>query len=250
MDYVARAKSLLQKAALHGALSILPLALAVPGQAANILPFGSKNCLALNFQAALLSCASDSAPLAEQNGIQGLKLFTVAPGIAMTSNGATTSSAVSWASLVVSGAYLGDTLLAGTTIPTSADFNLSVSGGTIHSWQLSLVMGEFASFSGSRLAGDYFFQQFSGSGAGSFHVENHSASLLRNITAGTFITTYALFRVDWSPNANTTATLRIDVPSNSIDFNAIQSASPVPEPGAFALLGLVLGSGWLVRQRK
>jgi PEP-CTERM motif len=237
LDYVARAKKLLQKQARTAALVIVPLAAAVSAQAGTVtLPSSNPSCTVFvsggGSGGDCTSSANAQGLPDPGNGIAGVKFFTTGPITIFTSG-----SSVEW-DFVTIGNLSGGSLLAGTQIPVSFLFDLeNFSGGGILNWNAVFALSN-GDQSGSTLAGQFVAgNEGSGiiSGSGLLTLDSDlSGSAVVSASVTAFIAGFGEYS--------------LDVPSNSLDVNT--ASSPVPEPASLGLMGSALAALGLVWRRK
>lgn len=250
-NFVSIAKQVL-KSAHTTTLMIVPL-LVVLGNVAHagaILPTEIATC-GVAGDGASGDCAAvvQQLPTAD-NGIQGVKLYLQDP----VSYLGAAPILVSFLGLAVNGYLTGGGITAGTLIPLSYHFDLEVSSGSIIDWTLdySFTEGLGSEIQSNSVGGaindgsSFAFASFTGSEGGAINgVGNFT------VPSDMFEGTEVLIRMDlivrWSANDGE---LIINIPSNSLDVNAVNNG--VPEPGSIALFssGVALLGWQLFRARK
>jgi hypothetical protein len=245
MDYVARAKALLNKTLRQGALAILPLAAAVEADAANLLPLNDVTCNAtINSGSLLRPCTGGGEQLPEQNGFEGLRLFSVSAPITFGDLGGGLRTQVNWQT---SGAYSGSAIGTGSPITFGADFRIAQSGSAIiDSWQLVMAISSVdanSSLQPTAAGDDYATFTFQGSNSGPFAL-NGQSSFLRTLSMGDVIFINTRFSINWAnPGPFTSYT---GVIANSLEFNPNAATDPVPEPSSLALVAISVTGGCLL----
>lgn len=233
VDYVARAKRLLQQQARTAALVIVPLAAAASAKASVVLPISNLSCSTVG--ESMESCPSGAGAVEQLpdpgNGVEGVKFFTNGPITIFTSGGAILQ-------LATGGSLGGATLPSGLNIPISYDFTSS--GSIATGWEVEFGI-EAGPSSGPFDVGDF---TTSGVGVGTF--SGTGVLTLTGPASGSMF-------IDASVTVTTTGAsgdVSINIPQNSLDLNS--PASGVPEPGTMGMLGSALAALglWMRRRRR
>jgi hypothetical protein len=255
MNYVEKAKQLLKKTALHGAMVILPLAAVESAQAISIAPTMPSSCpsgCAISVQQGNSSGGQyGTAQLLESNGIVGIKFFTIEPVFGTFTSG----SQLAQFEMTSSGTLTGGNIASGTNIPISFIFNWNL--GTPETpliasefapfWEVSIEMRQF----GSR-------ELEQPSATASYFCSGSGVDDITSSGCPEFTTTSGTFNQDLDLEILLTLTLSIesfpeapidfyfDIPQDSVDINAVPTAG-IPEPATVALT--LAGLGTLLLRR-
>jgi PEP-CTERM motif len=245
-NYVNKAKSLMMKTARTTALVIVPLAAAVSAHAGSIaLPeSGNPTC---SVSGASGSCFSGDAQLADLgSGIQGLSFFT-SGGSTQTLFMFTSGASLPVNMTMGDSGILGGTIVAGTLIPVSWDFNMTpLSGsGTIDSWILTFGLGSSAgatNFGSASTSGGSIGSSGSTINGGPINLQ-----VLSDLASGSTLFESVSLTMDVTTNLGVQVTV---FNATSWDFNSVAAAS-VPEPATTGLIGAGLAFfGALLRRRR
>jgi len=243
VNYLEKAKRFMQSAACKTALVVMPLAAAANMQAITMdpsvtMPVDSEPyCYASNGPDGSF-CAGGAAQLSQLNSISGIKLYTTGPVTLPGTSGGTSSLVLS-----SSGALIGS-LLANTVIPITYEFEIGTTdpGVSVGAW------GIMFSLSTDSSPIDPGYVSVLGSGAGTFSGTT-SITTTTGVAAGTNLNVRTDLNILWTSSGSGQVT--VNVPQNSIDFNAMpDETSGVPEPASMGLLasGLAL-LGWKIGRR-
>lgn len=237
------------------ALVVMPLATAVNMQAApmtpSMLPTGPMSCYTSG-DGGGGSCSGGAAQLETYNNIQGVKLYTDGLVQFLASGGGTSVVQL----LIQSGGFAGPGIASGTVIPLSYSFELGLIQNPTDS--VSPIQTDTGSIGDWWLYfGFYRNDQYTqigtaradGSGAGAFSGTT-SMTTLADLPGGSTVDLEVMLWANWS-TIGWADSLTINIPQNSMDFNAVPDDSGVPEPASMALLasGLAL-LGWRVCRRR
>ncbi len=231
MDFVSRAKELVKQQVRGAALVIVPLAAAasaqavpfLPTQAIPSLPTGNADCVPSKG-----SCSAIADPLPDPgNGLLGVKFYTSGSVVMPFQSGSGNGSLALSTSGIQSGSFSGD-------IPLLYDFTLD--GNSVGSWTLGFAVNQISGASHS--------VQVSGSGSGQFT----GSSLLASVVLQSGLTT----QVSMTLSVDYDGSLTINIPANSVDFNADAGNSGVPEPSsaAMVLIGSIAAGGFQLMRRR
>ena len=232
MDFVARAKELVKQQVRSAALVIVPLAAATSAQAVPFLPTpaipslptGNASCVPASG-----SCIAIADPLPNPgNGLLGVKFYTSGSVAMPFQSGSGNASLDLSTSGLQSGSFSGD-------IPLLYDFTLD--GNNVGNWTLGVAVNQISAASHS--------VQVNGTGSGQFT----GSSLLASVVLQSGLTT----QVSMSLSVSYDGSLTVNVPANSVDFNADAGNSGVPEPSSatMVLIGSIAAGGFqLIRRRR
>lgn len=272
-SYVIRARKVVRVPQATAALLLTPLGGLLPAnlQAAVILPSGAATCDTTGTGASG-ECFAGAAALPEgANGVQGVKLFLGDP-VLFTTTGPENSSQVT---LSASGSMVGS-LAAGFVIPLSYEFMLDpVSAAIIQSWSLTYAIYSNEVSAGFSVVSGSGSGPFSGVSSLTLLSPLNTEDSIRigavlqvnwcstNATGPTGstgetgpATCLSVFTGPTGPTGGTgptgptgftgytgpLGTIRVTIPSNSIDINDPNAANTsVPEPGVTGLVGGGLG---------
>ncbi|MBL8176720.1 MAG: PEP-CTERM sorting domain-containing protein [Bryobacterales bacterium] len=245
MDFVQRAKALIQSAASTGALKILPLAAAVamslPGTAS-----------AANFEAASAfgACEGASVVLTALDpvaGITGLKMSTSGSCFASGPDDVFTSVVASGNG---SGIFPNNVSQLAVTFEFTG-FAFLDESPTDYDWTLTLLINQPAPTDAGLLSDPVMAQKTGNAQSGQLVSSNTEGALMVDLgpLQGQAFENWSLSLLLAKTAPESFIDLSVDIPNNSIDINAVDPGTPgVPEPGTMGLL-LLGGVAYLVRRR-